>query len=85
MSDMTVAKAREIVSASKVTKGGDYGLTRFAEGYIAALEGPEVKAFLNLERMFRACKRYKNGDGVCCACSDRYFEVLSAYKKAVGR
>jgi len=31
---VNLSGAREIVQASKVTKGGDYGKTRFAEGFL---------------------------------------------------
>lgn len=40
-------KAREIVEAAKISKGCDYGQTTFAQGYLACLEGPEVKAFVH--------------------------------------
>jgi hypothetical protein len=30
-----------------------------------------------LGESFKGCKRFKNSDGVCCACSDSFFEFLS--------
>lgn len=35
-----------------------------------------AEAFISLEKEFRGCKRYKSGDGLCCQCSDFYFELL---------
>lgn len=53
---MNAKEAREIVRGEKAVYGLELAALRHAEGYLACLEGPEVKALIEVaETMIEVC------------------------------
>jgi len=79
---MTKAKAREIVkglnlkTVEQVSRSNDVGVSI---GYLEAIE--KAEGFKELKEQFRECRRNRAGDGICCGCADRFFEVLAKWEK----
>lgn len=58
-------------------------ILRLVDAYESLLS--QNKVFVDLATEFKRCKRWIAGDGLCCACAERYFEALNSLPREAPR